>query len=94
MLGQMPISTVSGSKHLSNVDYRFITSQHGHGGYLCTGINNSLNLQKIELASPSLLPKLDCGENILESLARESILPCVPTFPLLPSLSPHSLTSM
>ena len=68
---------------------RFIASQHDHGGYLCMGINSSLSLQKSWHLPPS---SLSLAGQALESLARKTIPPCLPSFP--PSLSPHSPTSL
>jgi len=66
---------------------RFITSQCDHGGYLCMGINNSLNLQQ-SWTSPSYIR---LAGQTLENVARVTTPPCLPSFL---SLSPNSPTSL
>ena len=66
------------------------SSQHDHGGYLCMGINTSPKLTE-ELTSLSLSSQ-SVSRDRLESLAREKLPPCLPSFPHSPSHSPSSFT--
>ena len=62
---------------------RFITSQRDHGGYLCTGINNSLSLQESWHLPPSSVTLVG---PTLKNLARDDHS-SMPSFISSPSLS-------
>ena len=85
ILGEMPISTVN------TMLTRFITSQHDHGGYLCVVTNNSLNVQEgyisLDPSSFSLAGQTRAREDPI-------LPPCLPSFLVPPSPSPHLPTSL
>jgi len=55
------------------------------------GINTSLSLQESWHLPPS---SISLDGQTLDSLARETTPPCLPSFPRSPSLSPHSPNSL
>ena len=69
---------------------RFITSQHGHGGYLCKGINNSRRVD-ISLPPSSLIVSRNKTSKVLPARNTPPRLLSLPLFlPILPLHSPST----